>query len=239
MPELKPIDNETADRMLAQAKLIGEAPTMNKAEADKILTNMNVNKIIAEAKPRMDNAVMESMANDRAVREPLPGPAEEIFNTEPLAVKLSNNEEVIIRPMVAFDISIFKKINSPFYRILMDDKTEGKQSLFADEEESYELVYQFTHSPKEAYQLFKKSVEVYKDKVMEEVAFKYNPADAALLVSKIMEHIFHVYLSKINYKSDESADNSAGGMDKKKLNSMPQIDTNTISSIPEVKEQAG
>jgi hypothetical protein len=187
---------------------------MNVDEADTILKALDRKKIIAGSKDKMDSAIMESMSNERAAHEPLPGPATYIFNVEPLTVKISTGEEITIRPMVSFDINIFKTINSPFYEIIM--QTEAKEAmtkLFTSEEESYEMIYQFTHSPKQIYYLFKKGLEVFKDAVMEEVAFKYNPADAALLVSKIMEHIFQVQLARVNF---ESAPEPEGGENKKK-----------------------
>ena len=151
-------------------------------------------------KPKIEEAVMHSLSNERASREPLPSVAETLFDNNPLTVKTSIGE-VVIRPMVAYDINIFKLINSPFYRIMLGDKTNENDpnQLFADDEESYELIYQFTHSPKETYKLFKNGKEVYKDKVIEEVACVYNPSDAALLVEQIMQHIFHVQLAKVNF----------------------------------------
>ena len=45
-------------------------------------------------------------------------------------------------------------------------------NLFTTEEESYEMIFQFTHSPKICYELFKKGKDAYKDKVMEEISFE-------------------------------------------------------------------
>jgi hypothetical protein len=183
-------------------------------------------KIISGSKDKIEEAQMQSMANERASHEPLPGPAAGIFNVEPLVVKTSIGE-VVIRPMVAYDFNVFKLINSPFYEIIM--QTEAKEALnklFTSEEESYELIYQFTHTPKEVYFLFKKGLEAFKDKVMEEVAFKYSPDDAALLVSEIMKHIFQVNLARVNFESPPENDN---GVDDTKKNIIPQPITTTTS----------
>lgn len=205
----------------------GNQPHISKVEHDRIIAAMNPDKIIAENKPKTEEAIMESLSNERASREPLPGPAEFIFNNDPLTVKTSIGE-VVIRPMKAYDINIFKLINSPFYRVIMNDIENGQSSMFTTEEESYELIYQFTHPCKDVYQLFKRGPEVFRDVVIEEVAFVYNPQDAALLVEKIMSHIFQVNMARTNF--DVAAQETSGGetLDKKKL--MSAVDTTTTSS---------
>jgi hypothetical protein len=213
---------EQEDQLLEQAKIAGTAPRMNAEDAKKLIAAMPVEQILKDAQPKMEAAVMESAANERAAREPLPGPAADIFNLEPLVVKTSIGD-VTIRPMVSFDINIFKTINSPFYEIMMQsDSKEAANKLFTSEEESYELIYQFTHPVKETYNLFKKGMAIFKDTVMEEVAFKYHPQDAALLVSKIMEHVFRVNLARVGFESSPEAESGSGDGTKKKLMS-PEI----------------
>jgi|ERR1035437_38648 hypothetical protein len=199
------------------ANTVGGIPKMNKDEAAKIIAAMNVEKIISNASPKIEEAQMESMANERATREPLPGAYNNAFTTEPLTVKTSIGD-VVIRPMVSYDINIFKLINSPFYSIMMGDTvTASDNQLFATEEESYEMIFQFTHSPKECYQLFKKGKDAYRDKVMEDVSFVYNPFDAAMLVEKIMSHVFNVNMARVDFTIPES------NVDKKKQMPVPII----------------
>src|ERR1035437_1578000 len=87
------------------ANTVGGIPKMNKDEAAKIIAAMNVEKIISNASPKIEEAQMESMANERATREPLPGAYNNAFTTEPLTVKTSIGD-VVIRPMVSYDINI-------------------------------------------------------------------------------------------------------------------------------------
>ena len=203
---------------------INSAPKMTVEDANKILTSLDPQKILDANKDKIEEAVMESAANERASREPLPGPAGDIFETEPLVVKTSQGD-VTIRPMVAYDINCFSKINSPFYRILMGDTKTMKDTnnLFTTEEESYELVYQFTHPCKEIYKLLKQGLDVFKDKVMEEIAFKYNPVDAAKLVEAIMSHIFRVNMARVNFDVPEQS-----GEAEKKTEVIPQEITGSI-----------
>jgi hypothetical protein len=183
---------------------VGEAPKMDKLEADKIMAALDPVKIISGSKDKIEEAQMASLANERAIREPLPGAYVNAFNKELLIVKTSIGD-VTIRNMVLYDINVFRLIDSPFYKIIMGDSVStpdtNKSALFSTEEEAIELIYQFTHPVKEVYQLFKQGREAFKDKVMEEVAFKYNPIDAALLVEKIMMHVFDVQMAKVNFEA--------------------------------------
>jgi len=212
--------------------MIDGNPTMTKEQNDALLAQINVAKVYEEMKPKTDAAIIESMANERAAREPLPGVTEFAFTNEPLTVKTSIGK-VTIRPMVSYDINIFKLINSPFYQIIMGDKEESKDGLFADAEESYELIYQFTTPVKEVYKAYKKGKDTFRDIVMEEVAFKYNPADASLLVNEIMKHIFHVNLTRVQFDAPaepvaDSAVSKNPMVQELKKNQPPN--TNTLSN---------
>lgn len=217
---------EEQDQLIAQARALAEAPKIDKREAERILSKINVSEVIKGATPQIEEAQLASMANERAAREPLPGAYGDVFDTQPIQVHTSVGD-VTIRPMVAYDINIFKLINSPFYQIMMGDKVQRSvdNQLFATEEESYEMIFQFTHSPKVCYELFKKGKDAYRDKVMEEVSFVYNPAEAAMLVEKIMEHIFKVNMAKVSFEAPETPDVDVGG----KKNLIPPAPTNTTS----------
>lgn len=167
------------------------------------LKNKNANIALDDAvKSKIIDAQMRSDANERAVREPIPAVVDDVFDNTPLTVKTSRGE-VVIRPMVAYDINIFKLINSPFYRIMVETITDEnrKARLFAEDEEWYELVYQFTHPAHEVYKLFKRGPEVYKDTVMESIACAYSPADVVLLRDSVMLHIFKVNMTRVAFEA--------------------------------------
>ena len=100
--------------------------------------------------------------------------------------------------------------------MLGDLKEESVNKVFSEDEESYELIYQFTHPCKEVYQLIKKGREVFRDKVMEDTAFTYNPIDAGLLVEKIMSHIFKVNLARTQFDVMEQSPNTDDDSKKNK-----------------------
>lgn len=218
------------DQLIKQAQIIGEAPKMTQADADKVLSAIPINKIIAEAKPKMENAILESMANERAAKEPLPQSAKFVFNREPLIVETSIGK-VTIRPMVSYDVNIFQIIDSPIYKMILGDspETTNANQLFTSQEEAYELIYQFTHPCKDTYNLFKQNKMAFKDKVMEEVAFIYSLDDSTKLLNAIMEHIFNVNIARTSFDVSEEEQSAAGGDHKKKLTSPPTTLTNTSS----------
>lgn len=175
-------------------------PTITQKEYDNMIRSINVQKVINDSGTKIVEVQMKEAAEARAEKEPLPGAYGDFFNNTDLKVTLSFGE-VTIRPMVAYDVNVFKLINSPFYRLMMGDEVSSgdQNSLFAGEEEAYELIYQFTHDPKEIYRLFKKGKDIFHDQVMEDIAFKYNPSDAAIMVKEIMNHIFKVNMAKVQF----------------------------------------
>ena len=54
-----------------------EVPRISKQEQDKFIASLNIDKIIEDGKPKVEEAILQSLANERAAREPLPVPVEE------------------------------------------------------------------------------------------------------------------------------------------------------------------
>lgn len=197
---------------------------MSVAQHDAIIKSIDVDKLVRDNAEKIQDAKMTSMANERAEREPIPTVVDDLFNPEPLVVKTSQGD-ITIRPMVAYDLNFFKRTNSPFYQAIMGD-ISGSASLFPDDEQSYELVYQFTHTPKEVYALHKQGVEKYRDVINETIGFVYTPKDVQLLLESVMRHIFGVDMKKIQF------DAGAEETDKKKLmspTSTPLISPNSTT----------
>lgn len=189
-------------------------PTIDANQANQIIKDLNPDLIVKQMfdSGKIKDNYINDEVNKRAAKEPLPGSYGEMyFNTEPLEVKTSVGM-VTIRPMVAYDINIFKAVNSPFYQVIMGDQVpDSNGNLFATDEEYFEMVYQFTHPIKEIYNLLKKGKEAFKDKVLEDVAFKYSPVDCAVLTIAIMKHIMVTQSAKAEFVAPESPDD-----DKKK-----------------------
>ena len=167
--------------------------TITQEQHDNLLKQINPEKILAESKDKLENAVMEDMANTRAANEPIPSIINEAFIDNDIIVKTSIGN-VKIRKLKAIDITIFKMTDSPIYRLLMDDIKEGEgkdtfKTIFPEEEVLFSLIYQFTHDVKDIYKLIKKDKEAYHDKAIEEVAFIYEPSDVLLLVNAILAHV--------------------------------------------------
>jgi hypothetical protein len=181
-------------------------------QQNAMLAAINPNKILNDNKEKMANAIDESMANERASKEPIPLTTEGIFTDNELMVNTSVGI-IKVRKMKAIDISIFKLTDSPFYKVIMGDVGDKNSinSIFPEEETIFALIYQFTHSAKEVYQLVKKSKEEYHNMVMETVGFIYEPSDIILLMSEIIKHIGLVNQGKVELSTSHDED------DKKKV----------------------
>jgi hypothetical protein len=177
----------------------------------ELLKAINPEKVIKESQAKLQDAILEDLSNQRAAREPLPQNTSNFFSSkDPLVVKISTGEEITIRSAVIADIDIFKITKSPFYEKMMDN---SESAFFTDEEEKYALVYQFTTPVKEVYKSLKKGKEAFTDIVMDATGFKYLPFDFELILSKTMEHLFGVLMTKLNFEAppepeSKSADNN-------------------------------
>ena len=192
-------------------------PKINQAEADKIIAAINPEKIIAEHKTDLAEAQMANLANERAMREPLPSDIAEALDMTPIQVKTSVGD-VEIRPMKAIDITIFKITDSPLYKIIMGDigdtpDASAFKTMFPDEEVLYGVIYQFTHPAKDVYKLVKKDKLAYKEIVIEEIGTAYTPKDMVDLVGAILAHIGMTN----NVKADFEAPASENEGEKKRL----------------------
>jgi len=105
-----------------------------------------------------------------------------------------------------------------------------KSTLFADDEQSYELIYQFTHPVEEVYKLYKTGVDNYHDVVTQSVGFVYSPKDVADLLSSILKVIFHVDLKKVSFDSAKTESGDDGK--KKELMSPENLVSHPLSPSP-------
>lgn len=202
--------NNTKNQEPTPEFLRGSRPTMSKDEAAKILKDLNPDKIIKDNEEKMTDAILQSMSNDRASREPLPGAVNDAFDiTDDITIQTSEGD-VTIRKMKTIDITIFKLTDSPFYKLIMGDlKEKGDvdkdfKAMFPDEELIYLLIYQFTHPAKEIYRMVKKNKELYKETATEEVGTKFSPADTLVLIESIMKHIGLVHNAKVDFQEIQS-----------------------------------
>jgi hypothetical protein len=198
-----------------QVPIPESAPTMTKVKADKILSSINMDKILVDMKPKIDEAREQALANERAEREPLPSVVEAALDINPNIIQTSVGG-VEIRKMVMSDITIFKLTGSPFYKLMMgdikvDDNTDPMKVLFSDEEVVNAMVYQFTHPVRDVYKAARADLKAYQEKVTEEVGFVYSTTDVLELAGGIFKMIGMVNNAKVELQSPPDS------TDKKKL----------------------
>lgn len=204
-----------------------DAPRMKTADAIKILEQLNPDNILIQNKEKSEEAIMASMASERAMREPIPSIVNYAFDEELIEVMTSIGI-VKVRKMKAIDTKIFKLMDSPIYQLIMGDiKEENIQSLCPNEDIIFALIYQFTHDAREVYNEVKKNKEAFYEKVIEYVGFTYEVNDLALLVNAILQHMGITNNAKINAFASQSEDSTDIIGDKKKL--ISPISTNIIN----------
>lgn len=138
---------------------------------------------------KLEEAVVSTAATSRVVADPLPGPMlDAVANTE-LEVMTSKGK-VTFRPVVVYDFTIFKKLNSPHYRTMLERENNAELSAMnIDDEELYEMIYQFTHSCKEIRQVLKQGREQFRELATEEIGDKYDISDLNILLQGVATQI--------------------------------------------------
>jgi len=129
---------------------------------------------------------IESMAAKRAEANPLPGALGDAFLSGPIAI--AGHE---VRKLVASDYVIFKFLDSPILRQLLElSKSPDKQEAvaFSDEEE-WEMCWQFIHNPKECRELMKRGREQFRELCAVEIGDSFSPEETKLIVLAISEQV--------------------------------------------------
>src|SRR5580698_5328183 len=192
---------------------VSNQQTMTTNENQRILGMVTQQKVYEQNKEIIVNTNMANLANGRAEREPLPDIISEAIDTQDIIVQTSVGK-VTVRRMKAIDITIFKLIKSPLYKLMMGDIDAQDENvvrtLFPDEELLFSLVYQFTTDARTVYKAAKDNK--YDETVLDEVGAKYNLPDITKLVEVIIQSIGLVNKGRIEFESPVGEDG------KKKLN---------------------
>lgn len=164
----------------------------------------------------LEEHVISQQAISRVVSDPLPGPMLDAVANQELEVMTSQGK-VILRPVVIYDFTIFKKLNSPHYRTMIEhaNKQISAEEINVEDEELYEMIYQFTHTCKEIRQELKKGREQFREIATEEVADKYSMIDLGVLLNGIAQQINKGFATMTPYGTSEK-DESGDDVVKKK-----------------------
>ncbi len=180
------------------------------------INNVDISKILG--KEKIEDIVVTSAASKRVVSDPLPGPMLDAVANQECEVKTSKGL-VILRPVVMYDFTIFKKINSPHYRTMIEAENEREIELLdIQDEELYEMIYQFTHSCKETRILLKQSRDIFREAAIEEIAEKYEMGDLKSLLEGVAIQIQKGFSTMMAHEpsSDKDTTDPLDGEIKKK-----------------------
>lgn len=140
--------------------------------------------------------VLRNMAVARAQGDPLPGPLSDAFSSEPIRVG-----ELEVRPIVAGDWIILKKLDSPLYRMVLerDDKSPAE---FTDEE-GIEMCFQFTRSVREVRKALARGRDEFREAALQSISDKYDSPTISKLVMAVGEQLKRAYETAIKYVSPD------------------------------------
>lgn len=149
---------------------------------ETVLNSVPVNKL--------EESIVTSAATQRVVSDPLPGPMLDAVANQELEVKTSRGV-VTLRPVVVYDFTIFKKLNSPSYRQMIEatNKDFNQAELNIEDEELYEMIWQFTHTCKEMRAELKKGRDQFRELATNVVADIYSMEDLGKLLEGVATQI--------------------------------------------------
>lgn len=195
-----------------------------------------------ELQAKLQAVSLSNVANERASREPFPDNTAEAFDPITPEVEVTNLdlvgkkdkagnpinpiEKIIVRPIVPADLRTFKLTNSPLYQLLVGDiqKEEDAITKFSIEENSlYDLVWQFTHTSREASALAKQGPEAFHDMSFD-LAHKYSADDLLKITQVVIGYIGKANGAKTQFSTPQTQEEIDAG-DKKKQSLTSPKDT--------------
>ena len=150
-------------------------------------------------------ANLREEANRRAAATPLPGALSDAFLTDAIHVA----DGLDVRRVVASDWSILQWLDSPIYKMILEVQKDEKlrDAVSYTDEEEWEMVWQFTHSPKDVRALKAKGREVFKETCAAEIGDKYKLTETKQAVEAISKQILASFDTKIGF-TDGDGDSS-------------------------------
>jgi len=160
--------------------------------------NETDNAVIAKA---TEQQLIED-ATRRAAAEPLPGPLSQAF----LSDAIDCGHGLFVRRIVASDWIVLKWLDSPLYKMTLEvQKDEAiREDINYEESEGYEMVWQFTHTPKQNRELKARGREVYRETAFEEFGDIYNIQTLSECIKAIGKQVVSSFETKVSFEESES-----------------------------------
>lgn len=153
-----------------------------------------------EEAARID-AGLRNEAGKRAAADPLPGPLADAFLKDSIPVGVG----ISVRRIVASDWHILKALDSPILRQLLElqkDEALREETEYSDSEQC-EMVYQFTHAPKQCRELLKMGRETYRSTAQDYCDSGIDFAQMPLIIAAITKQLSDCIATSISYNATD------------------------------------
>ena len=139
-------------------------------------------------------------ANRRAGAMPLPGALSEAFLND--AIKVTDN--ILVRRIVASDWKIMQALDSPLYRSALEAQKDEKirDDVTYTDEETSEMCWQFTHTPKQCRELLAKGRDEFRRVAVEEMGDNHPAQVIEATIKAITAQVVNSGNTRILYGSD-------------------------------------
>ncbi|MDE2097606.1 MAG: hypothetical protein KGL39_10195 [Patescibacteria group bacterium] len=155
---------------------------------------------MAEITPEQD-AGLRQEAMKRAAADPLPGPLSDAFLKDAVDV----GKGIFVRRVVASDWHILKALNSPILRQLLElqkDETLREETEYSDLEQA-EMVYQFTHSPKQCRELLKMGREIFSSTSQDYCDTSVDFSQMPMIIAAITKQLSDCISASVSYGAED------------------------------------
>ena len=153
--------------------------------------------------------VLRVAAAPIANADPLPGPLLEAFDNVPIKVG-----QFEVRPVVAADWLILKRLNSPLYRQAIETESVPIET---SDDDGIEIIYQFTRPAKEVRAVLAQGLEHFKEQAKQAIADECNMAQLEELIAAVRIQLQRTYTTALAYvqeKESGSVDRNFQGQPK-------------------------
>lgn len=135
-------------------------------------------------------------ARQAAAGDPLPGPLLDAFF--PAAMKVAGLE---LRPVVAYDLTFLKKIDSPLYRYLLEleKPLEERKVVAFEDDDIWEILFVLTRPPAEVARVLRQGREVFRAEALAVTAYVLPMVSRPLAEKAITEHFASAFATSVGY----------------------------------------
>jgi hypothetical protein len=149
-----------------------------------------------------ENPVLREEAAKRANATPLPGALSDAFLTDSIPVSAN----ILVRRVVASDWPLMQWLDSPIYKMFLEMMKEEaiREAVSFTDEEEWEMMWQFTHTPQQCRDLKAKGREAFRATAVAEIGDSMSKIETAEGVAAISQQVVKSFGTKIEYGNEGS-----------------------------------